>query len=314
MISRPSRFLRLLLILSTTAALLAAPLPVAAQGNPRGTQATFTVTALTSAVSVGQSAAFEAFIRNDGSATFTHVRIVAEGPGATLVSAPDGCSGSGASVSCSLGKLASGQSMTLLLVFGAPGAAGEIELQATLQIDSGSDNRQASSKDTFHAAAEVAVIDSPDFFGSWQPAHGGNVSFSTDGIGGGNRQSTSVTVPPVGFGYPALLAEQDENIVCHGKVYKGFGDAVEMSIANGAELSPHLTLTLVYDKHAAADRNPWNVRFVHQTDDGTCQFPPRGCNEHNDGFCFDAWWSGHGWNRQLVLRVELPSNGRGKGL
>jgi len=314
MFSRPSRTIRLLLILSTTAALLAAPLSAAAQGNPRGTQATFTVTALTSAVSIGQSAAFEAFIRNDGSATFTHVRVEAEVPGATLASAPDGCAGGGASVSCSLGKLASGQSMTLLFVFGVPSVAGEIDLQATLQVDSGSDNPRASSKDTFHAGADVPVIDSPDFFGSWQPAHGGNVSFSTHGIGGGNGQSTSVAVPPVGFGYPALLSELDENIVCHGEVYEGFGDAVEMSIANGAELSPHLTLTLVYDKHAAADRNPWNVSFVHQTDDGTCQFPPRGCNHHNDGFCFDASWSGHGWNKLLVLRVELPSNGRGKGL
>jgi hypothetical protein len=314
MVPRPSRFIRLLLILSTTAALLAAPLPAAAHGKPRGTQATFTVTALTTAVSVGQSAAVQALIRNDGSATFTHVRVWAEAPGATLVSAPEGCSGSGASVSCSLGQLKAGHSMTLLFVFGAGGTAGAIELDATLKVDSGRDNRHASSKDTFHAGADVAVIDSPDFFGSWQQAHGGNISFSTDGIGGGNRQSTSVAVPPVGVGYPALLAEVDENIVCNGKVYKGFGEAVEMSIANGAELSPHLTLTLRYDKKAASGRDPWSVRFVHQTDDGTCQFPPRGCNKHNDGFCFDAWWTGHGWDKQLVLRVELPSNGRGKGL
>ncbi len=306
------RFIRALVVIFTMAALLSIPLQAAA-GSPRGTKATLTNTALTSAVSVGRSAASHVVFSNTGTANFTHVTLSGSAPGATLQSAPQGCAGSGASVTCNFDSLRSGRSLTLLFVFGAPGSAGDINFASEVRIDSGSNNPRASSKDTFKATGAAAVINSPNFFGSWQGAHANGLTFATAGIGGTNTQTTSVEVPPVGFGYPAALNETDAPIVCDGNDIGGFGNAVDLSIANGTEVSPHLTLTLTYAKSAIGHLDAWKVKFVHQTDEGTCEFPPRGCTYHNDGFCFDAKWVGSGSSKKLVIRVELPSNGRGKG-
>jgi hypothetical protein len=289
------------------------PLQVAGHGGGSGPTAEFNATALTEAVSVGQPTAFNVFLRSDGSDAFDKIRFVGSAPGGTLVSAPAGCSGSGASVSCSLGKLYSGMTMNLQFVFSAPASAGSLTFTASLKVEYWYYGWK-KTKVAFTDTAVASVINSPNFFGGWQPAHNATLTFSTAGLGGGNGQSTSVQVPPVGTGYPVQLAEVDENIVCGSKVYSGFGDAVEISIANGAELNPHLTMTLTYEKTAIGWRDPWSIKFVHQTDSGQCQFPPRGCNYHNDGFCFDAYWVGDGWHKKLVLRVELPTNGRGKGI
>lgn len=313
MLSRSPRLTRVLIVLMTAAALLGLPLQVAGHGGGYHPKAELNVTALTEAVSPGQSVAFEVFLRSDGSDAFDKIRLEGKAPGGTIASAPDGCWASGASFSCHLGKLKSGRTMTLLFVYDAPASAGSLELTARLKVEY-RHHGYAKTKDAFKDSAAAAIIDSPDFFGGWQPSHGNTLSFSTAALSGGNSQTTSVQVPPVDDGYPVMLAEVDENIVCGHKTFTGFGEAVDMSIANGAELSPHLTLTLTYAKSAVGWRDPWKVKFVHQTDDGTCQFPPRGCNHHNDGFCFDAWWSGHGYGKKLIIRVELPTNGRGKGV
>jgi hypothetical protein len=312
MAQRSSSFGRALVVLMTAAALLGLPLQVAAHGGSHNPPAKFTVTALTPSISPGQSAAFEVFIKSDGSDAFDKIRLEGSAPGGTLVSAPNGCWGSGASVSCDLGKLKSGKTLTLQFVFAGP-AAGSLEFTARLKVDTWYHGYK-KTKDAFKASAVVAVNNSPDFFGGWQAAHGATLNFSTAGLGGDNGQTTSVQVPPVGTGYPVQLAEVDENIDCGFKVFTGFGEAVDISVANGAELNPHLTMTLTYKKSVIGWRDPWSIKFVHQTDSGQCQFPPRGCNYHNDGFCFDAYWVGHGWDKKLVLRVELPTNGRGKGV
>lgn len=149
--------------------------------------------------------------------------------------------------------------------------------------------------------------------GSWQPAHVTAVTFTTDGIGGDNGQSTTVDVPPVNVGYAATIAETGDAIVCNGIDVGGFGQTVDLSIANGQPVSPHLTLTLKYAKSAIGWIDAHDVAFVHQADDGTCSYPPRGCNAGNDGFCYDAYWTGSGSCKTLIIRVDLPSNGRGRG-
>jgi hypothetical protein len=313
MVLRFPRWSRVLIVVMTTAALLGLPLQVAAHGGGYHSKAEFKVTALTDAVSPGQAAAFQVFLRSDGSDAFDKVRLEGKAPGGTITSAPDGCWTSGASFSCNLGKLKSGKTMTLQFVYATPAVAGSLKLSASLKVEYWHWGHK-KTKEAFTGSASTAIIDSPDFFGGWQPSHASTMSFSTAGIGGANEQTTSVQVPPVGSGYPLRLAEVDESIRCGHKTITGFGEAVDMSIANGATLSPHLTLTLTYTKAAVGYRSAHDIRFVHQTDDGGCQFPPRGCNYHNDGFCFDAWWTGHGYGKKLVIRVELPSNGRGKGL
>ena len=307
--------------LATVLALLATPLGASAHGGRHyGPKAAFTVTAMPSTVSVGQSVAFDVFVRSDGSNAFDKVRLEGTAPGATLESAPAGCSGSGASVSCELGKLKSGKTLSLRFVFLSPGSPGSLTFTAKLLTSKhgwwGYDygKHGGGSKVAFSASGSATLIDDPNVIATWQPAHGTTVTFATQAISSGDGQTSRLDVPPVAAGYPATLAEVSDAIICKGKNLGGFGDAVEMSVANGATVSPHLTLTLTYTKKQVGHRDAHKIKFVHQADDGTCAFPPRGCTKKNDGFCFDAWWSGHGHGKKLILRVELPHNGRGKGL
>ena len=305
------RSIRAAIVLATAAAVLAIPFQVAAA--PKGTRATFTVTPLIAAVSVGQPGAFEVFVRNDGPATFTHATLTGVAAGGSLASAPSGCTGSGPNVTCQLGKISKGQSRTLVLVFGAPAAAGSLNLNATLRVDAGSGNPSASSEDVFNRSAALSVRNDPDFFGRWQQAHNAAVSFTTGALGGANHQSTSVVVPPVGFGYAANVEEIDDDIVCDGNPVGGIGQAVEMTVANGQAVNPYLEVKLTYDKTAADGKTPSTIEVVHQRDDGTCEFPPRDCDD-NEGFCYDAKWSGHGSSKKLIVTVQLPTNGRAKGV
>lgn len=300
--------------LATIVALLAAP--IGASAHYGGPKAALTVTAVPETVSAGQLVAFDVFIRSDGSSAFSSIRLDGSAPGATLQSAPAGCSGSGASVSCQLGKLKAGKTLTLRFTFSTPAAPGSLTFTAKLLKKEHSSwwFHSGSWKVALKASDAATLINDPNVFSTWQPAHGAPVTFATAGIGGSNGQTTQLAVPPVGTGYPATLAETSTPIICKGKNVGGFGQAVEMSVANGATVSPHLTLTLTYTKAQVGYRDADKIKFVHQTDDGTCQFPPRHCTKHNDGFCFDAWWTGHGHSKKLVIRVELPHNGRGKGL
>lgn len=319
MVSRSHRLQRALVALITAAALVAMPLATSAHGG--GSRAAFTATALTTKVSISQPVAFELYVKSDGSDAFDKVRIEAKASGGTLVSAPSGCTASGASVSCSLGKLKSGQALTLRFVFTAPASSGTLTFNASLK---GSESKgghgwngkhgrhKVTSKDAMKATASASVINDPSFFGTWQQPHATNVTFATAGLGGGNSQSTSVTVPPIGFGYPASVAETNAPVMCKGKNIGGFGQAVDLSIANGTTVTPWLTVTIKYDKSAIGYRDASKIRFVHQTDSGTCEYPVRGCGKHTHGFCYDASWTHTSSGKQLVIRVELPSNGRGK--
>jgi hypothetical protein len=117
-----------------------------------------------------------------------------------------------------------------------------------------------------------------------------------------------VSVPAVGFAYPAELSEAS------GKVCgeNGFGQAVEMHFANGQSVLPNLlTVTVTYDATARGSRTPGNVGFVHQADNGACTTLVKGCATAG---CFNAFWDGNGPNKDLVIVALLPSNGLGKGL
>jgi hypothetical protein len=301
----------MLVALATAAALLS--LPASAAGAPRGTNATFTVTPLIEAVSTGQPGAFDVFVSNDGKATFTHTTFTGVLSSGAVLSAPAGCSIGGTIVLCDLGKLAAGATATRRIVVGAPAAAGELSLAGTLTIDAAGNNPKASSRDTFSAGGAIGVRSDADFFGRWQAAHGASLSFATAGVGGDNGQSTTVDVPPVGFDYPATVAETSDEIVCDGSEIEGFGETVVLGIASGQAVDPYLIVTMTYDKATASGRTPHTVSVVHQRDDGTCQFPPRDCDE-NEGFCFDAFWQGSGFHKKLVIEMQLPTNGRGRGV
>lgn len=304
------RQLRFLIALTMATSVITLSAPVSAA--PRGVKATFTVTSLIDAVSASQSGAFDVFARNDGSGTWTHATLAGTLSAGTVSSAPAGCTFGGTAVTCDLGKLDAGASATRRIIVEAPGSAGSVTLAAVLTVDAGGDNKKAASRDTFTANDAIGVSTDGDFFGRWQGAHASGLSFGTAGVGGSNLQSTKVDVPPIASDYPAIVSEVDAPIECSGSPIAGFGKTVDLSIANGQTVTPYLTVTMTYDRDAADGRTPGTVSVVHQRNDGTCEFPPRDCDT-NEGFCFDARWEGHGANIQLVIEMQLPSNGRGRG-
>jgi hypothetical protein len=287
------RPIRLVLVLATIASLLA--LPSLASAAPKGSGIQFTVTPLNTAVSPGMSAAFQVFVKNGGSATLTHATLTATASGA-VASPPAGCS---ASLVCDLGTLDSGAERTLVFAVAAP-SSGDVTLEARLQVDAGSGN---PSQDAGLKDAKISVNTSGAFFGTWHEANA-----SLTGSIASDHQSALVSVPAVGFAYPAELSEAS------GKVCgeQGIGQAVDMQFANGQSVLPNLlTVTVKYDATARGNRTPGNVGFVHLADNGACTTLVKGCATSG---CFNAFWEGSGPSKKLVIVALLASNGLGKGL
>ena len=217
------------------------------------------------------------------------------------------CTPSAATVTCVLPTLESDESVTLLIQILAPGAGGTIALDGTLTIDAGGGNPSSASKDTFKDSDALDVVDSPDFFGRGSRRTPPGRRSRPTPVGGTNGQSTSVFVPAFATGYAAFLQESNDALLCNGAGVAGFGKTVEMHFANG--LSP-VTVTLTYNRVTAGNKTPATTSFVHQLDNGQCEFPPA-IARRTPGFCFDAFWQGSGPNRLLIIQAELGSNGRG---
>jgi hypothetical protein len=290
---------------------LLAPMPaVAAKGNdPRVVVAA--EPAIT-AVSPGQELAFRATFVNDGPGTITHLRFEGSAPGAVFDRASAPCDGEGEDVWCELGMFKARTAVDLTIVFTAP-ADGEVGFAGSFAGDARSGNPNAASADVWSVTSSPIEINTdPGFFGSWQAAHAGLRTFKT--IESGDQEST-VTAHPVATDYAAMLAHSSAPIECTnpgdlGEVdLSGFGQAIDLSIADGGTA---VDVKVKYDAHDVGIK-PWHVRLVHQRDDGTCTLVPE-CDGSNDGNCFEAYYKGHGWHKQLVIRAELPHNGRIKGI
>lgn len=297
----PRTALRMLLVLATTFTLLAAPFPALAA---KGAALKADVTSLIGAVSPGERMAFRAAFVNEGSSTITHLTFNGLAPGASFVSGTAPCeTGSGPSVTCDIGTLSSGASVSMTFVFTAP-ASGTASFTGTFSGDAGQGNTGAAKVDTWAETAWVTVDGSGDFFGTWQGSHGG-ATHATTAIGGANHQSTTVVVPAYGADYPAILREVDDSSTCG---VDGVGQSVELSAANGAVVAPYLTVTLRYDSVAAEGRSPKQIKMLHD-----CELIPTDCRRSPTN-CYTASWSGKGENRVLQVVVRLPHNGSIKGI
>jgi hypothetical protein len=309
--STPKR-VRILAALVAAFTLLTLAYPVAAA--PRGSKATFTVTPLIGAVSPNQLAALDVFIRNDGTGTWTHADFTAVASAGAIASVTVtqgsvlSCGFAAATATCDLDKVDSLEVIRLRIEVTAP-ANGTVTLDGSLVIAAAGGNQQSASDDTFMDNGVIPVNASGNFFGRWQDAHGNGFTVGTAATG----QFATVTVPPINADYPLTIEELNAPIVCNGTPVAGFGNTVELHVANGGTVDPFLTLTLTYDRATAGSKGIGNTGFVHQRDDGTCEFPPRNCDQ-NPGFCFDVTNSGGGPNKLLIITAQLPTNGRGRGV
>lgn len=289
---------------------LLAPMPtLAAKGNDPRVEVD--AAAGIAAVSPGQDLAFLASFVNNGPGTVTHVRFEGTAPGAEFVRATAPCTGGGEAVVCDLGTFSAGTSVNLTFVFEAP-LTGTVELSGSFAGDAGSGNPKSASSDVWKIpdVDAITIDSSPGFFGSWQEGHADERTF--DPIESAGQVST-VTAHPVGADYAATLRHTGEPITCtnenelRGVDLNGFGQAVDLKIADGGTA---VDVTITY---ADANVTPNKALLVHQHDDGTCALPPR-CDGTNSGDCFEASTEGRGRNKVLVIRAELPHNGRIKGI
>ena len=288
--------LRTALVLTTTAALLAFPIPAL---GAKGVDLTADIEALIETVSPGGQVAYRATFDNTGTSTVAHLRFDGTLPGASFVSATGPCSGDGSAVGCDFGNLASGASVTLTAFFTAPSSDGMHTFEGAFSGDAGQGNGQAAKDDTWSKSVPVTVDASGDFFGSWQRSHGQSVTFQTQTISVNNHQSTGVVVPAFAGDYAATIREVEDTETCD---IDGIGQAVDLDIANGEPIDLEVTLRL--DAVAAEGRTPGSVGLLHD-----CQPVPSNCRK-NAAPCYDASWERNGRDKILVIEVQLPSNGR----
>lgn len=293
-----AKSLRMALVLATTAALLA--FPISAFGA-KGANLTADFDALIGAVSPNGQMAFRASFDNPGPSTIAHLRFDGSVPGATFVSGTAPCMVNGAGVGCDLGNLAAGGSVKLTLLFNAPSSSGILAFNGAFSGDAGQDNLGAAKRDTWTdpTVVNITVNGSGDFFGSWQRSHGGARTYQTAAVSGINHQSTQVKVPGFGEDYAASIEEFDDQGDC-GIV--GVGQAVDLSIADGADVA--LVVTLRLDAVAAEGRTPGSIGLLHD-----CEPIPSNCRK-NVAPCYDASWERNGRDRVLKIVVQLPHNGR----
>lgn len=293
-----AKSLRMALVLATTAALLA--FPISAFGA-KGANLTADFDALIGAVSPNGQMAFRASFDNPGPSTIAHLRFDGSVPGATFASGTAPCMVNGAGVGCDLGNLAAGGSVELTLLFNAPSSSGILAFNGAFSGDAAQDNLGAAKRDTWTdpTVVNVTVNGSGDFFGSWQRSHGGERTYQTAAVSGSNHQSTQVKVPGFGEDYAASIEEFDDQGDC-GIV--GVGQAVDLSIADGANVA--LVVTLRLDAVAAQGRAPGSIALLHD-----CEPVPADCRK-NVAPCYDASWERNGRDKVLKIVVQLPHNGR----
>jgi hypothetical protein len=310
-----------LIVTALALMLLAIPFPVL---GAKGTAINAGVTPLITAVSPNQTTAFRATFQNSGSSTITQLAFVATISSGAWESdlLPGGCSDPvGGTVSCVLGSVPSMTTIVLDFYVTAPGT-GSTALTGTFSADAAQNNGKAQKRDTWGPyTATTAVDTSGQSFARWQIAHGERIQLPPEGfVGSQGFQASAASVPPFAGEYPARLFQVDESITCmdggEATTYTGVGHAVGMTIAGGR--SP-VDLEIRYTPEASERKAATQIAVVHEKDDGTCGFPARTAGPNCDfalypDGCFQAAIEGNGAARQLVVKMQLPSNGKIKGI
>jgi hypothetical protein len=294
--------------LFTIATLLA--LPSSAFGA-KGTGLKATLETRTDKVSVGNLLAFQVGFENTGKSAIQHFRFdgsITGAGSATYHGASHPACGAGASsnaVDCQFGSLAAGSNVDFVILFTAA-STGTVQFAGEFSGDArtGTPGRKQDIWATDDTAGDAEIFPTGDFYGGWQLNLGAQ-TFPTVGT----TQKTTLTVPAQAAAYAVALGHSNANVVCGSTTITGYGRAVEVSVANGK--SP-ITLTIELVRQPGLNAN--TVKVVHESDDGSCTFPPRvaGCLTSSAAECYDARTVGNGNNQRVVVDVKLESNGKAK--
>ena len=294
--------IRAVLATVTLVALLA--LPFQAFGA-KGTGLAATATTLTPLVGTGQLLAYQVGLQNTGKSAITQFRF--DGSitgGATLHGAstsPCSASDGGTGVTCELGNLASGAAVELVLVFAAPATPASASLSGAFRGDA-KNGTPGAKQDTWPILDQVVSVlqSTADFFGTFQ------LETAAQSYIIGSGQVTNVNVPAQARAYGVSVGHSNAAIVCGATTITGFGETVELNVANG---QTPVTVTITFASQPGL--TPQMVKVVHQSG-SLCHQPPPDCGA-NPGDCYDAYWTGSGPNRRVEVTIQAPHNGSFKG-
>jgi uncharacterized repeat protein (TIGR01451 family) len=201
------RLSRPIIVLAALVAAAALAGPSAAAGQPT---ITVSIADAPDPVTAGEQVRYLTTLTNEGPATITHVELAFPLPaGMTVDSATPStgsCTTQAGEVDCQIGKLASGRSVQVSVIAGAPSDPGSVTVTAQWTADIGQDDPHqylATATTTVAAPSQDLVADYVVPTGETLTTDPGTGATAT------NPQVTTARIPASAEGTPATLAESN---------------------------------------------------------------------------------------------------------
>jgi uncharacterized repeat protein (TIGR01451 family) len=333
--SRVSRIgARLALALGLT---LAAVTPVAA-----GEITATVVTSSPLAVTIGKPVAFPVTVENSGKSTLNSIVVTGlAAPGFTFLSSTPASSTNGCSQTqpvCTFRQLASGKSLPpIVFYYRVPTTAAQYEFKVEVQVaEGGKDNSDGSASNIDTFTSNTIVTDVRAFDDDFVAGHSlpQGRSFSTGGIdcagaglpttcndaafplGRGNPHGTVVTVP---IDAEVTASDVAPAADCPAAVTTCFGHGSRLSIANGANISGGIVVTMRWDETDLPNgTTPSKLNVIHLFDPGktlngkTYALITDLCTSSTQTHCFVVEPFKLD-DRDIQATFRLPFNGTSKG-
>lgn len=234
------------LVTAVILAVGAAGIPVASLAE--GSAWNVAVQSLPARVTSGDTAAYLVRISNGQRGNILSLSLQAPTPtGATLLAATPSagtCTGSGP-LSCTLGALAKGASVTVLAVYRTPstGSALAVTFEATATRAAGPGNAGGNHVDIQQREGMTALSSNPNFAGRFVFDESQLDVFNDQEIGGANQHATMVHAPTTGI--PVTVKDTNADAGCPSEL-ACFGKASEIHVAGGTVFPDGFLVTVTF--------------------------------------------------------------------
>lgn len=237
------------------------------------------------AVAPGAYAAYRVTITNGGSSNIAKLFLTdTSGQAPFSVSPSTGCTASGP-LSCSLGALHSGASVTRVIVYKTNPAASSF----TDTFEANTSGATASDGGTSHGDTLRSTVSTPEN-GSANFAGGYVVDSSSFSTGSGDSQSTTVTPPTMGIG--VTISETGGGTSQCGSGTP-IGQLSTINVGDGGTFSPFLMKLTIKASSLPDELELIQVKLCHQYDNGSHVFLLRCAADRAQASpCFYPRWGG----------------------
>ena len=184
-------------------------------------------------------------VTNRGPDAATNVILLDTLPGNVTFTSAEGaaCSLASGVVTCDIGSLASGESVTLSITVGCPAITSATTLTNSISVNGDQPDPDTSNNISVASTSVVPGTSDPDYASGWITAAGGSVS-----TGAGHKPSprdpmtTDVVVPP---GYPGLVTIAEGPITSCPSGFDCFGQEADITAPTTSAAQP-LRITFHY--------------------------------------------------------------------